>query len=235
VQYRLLTAFRGLFAGVKYEHRKSTLGDYVASFLYEDLVDLGHSQRLLDRVNSGRAALNTANKTVGKSARRGDGTFGEVVPGVATVVVPDFTVPRARIASLEIGTETKILAKAMIKQIDRVINDLRAQSEEFKKCNPRAICVALIGVNGSDYYESYEGTRSFRTDGKVQKHPAQESSQARQRLLANVQDSYDELLILPFSARNVPPYDFAWENESELKVQYAAALSRISREYDSRF
>lgn len=53
--YRLLDAFRRLFDGVKYEHRKSNLGDYVASFLYEDLLALGRSPKLMERIHAARA------------------------------------------------------------------------------------------------------------------------------------------------------------------------------------
>ncbi len=173
MQYQLLQAFRGLFEAKKYEHRKSNLGDYVASFLYEDLFDLGTSSKLVDRISNRRAAVNTANVTVGKHARRGDGTFGEVVPGVSAVVLPGFSVARGRIALTEIGAETKILAKAMIKQIDRVVNDLRTQVSHFKAGSPRAICVGIVGVNHAAQYLSFEGAREFLTDGREYKHPAQ--------------------------------------------------------------
>ena len=51
-----------------------------------------------------------------------------------------FSVARGPVATIEIGVETKILAKAMIKQIDRVIGDLIRQTEEFKRRGGRAIC-----------------------------------------------------------------------------------------------
>lgn len=235
MQHRLPGAFRALFDGTKYEHRRSHLGDYVASFLYEDLLALGRSPKLVQRTGAGIAAVNAANVTVGRSARRGDGTFGEVVPGVATVLVPDFAVPRARIASVEIGAETKILAKAMIKQIDRVTNDLRTQVAHFKTSNPRAICVGLVGVNRATKYLSFEGRRKFPTDGRKYKHPVQEADDAERRLLALAAPAFDEFIILRFEATNAPPYPFAWADEAELKVEYAAALARISREYEARF
>jgi hypothetical protein len=235
VQYRLLEAFRSLFDGVKYEHRKSTLGDHVASFLYEDLVALARSPKLLQRVREGIAGVNAANVTVGRSARRGDGTFGEIVPGIAAVVVPGYVVPRGRIASVEIGAETKILAKAMIKQIDRVVNDLTTQVTHFKASNPRAICIAIVGVNHAAEYLSFEGTRTFPTDGRRYKHPVQEAAEATSRLVARAQPAFDEFVILPFEATNSPPYPFAWRNEQETRIEYGAALARISREYESRF
>lgn len=232
---KLLDAFRGLFEGTKYAHRKSNLGDYVASFLYEDLIELARSAKLADRVRTARAAVNVANVAVGKPARRGDGTFGEVVPGVATIVVPKFVVPRGRIASIEIGVETKILAKAMIKQIDRVIGDLQRQSAQFKTSNSRAICVGIVGVNYAENYLSFEGSREFPTDGRKYKHPIQEAPDAEERLLRLARPAFDEFLVLGFRATNSPPYPFEWKDASETQVEYSAALARISREYETRF
>ena len=63
----------------------------------------------------------------GVAARRGDGTFGEIIPGEAPILDQGYLVARGPIATVEIGVEVKILAKATIKQIDRVINDLRNQ------------------------------------------------------------------------------------------------------------
>lgn len=235
MEYKLLGAFRELFEGTKYEHRKSNLGDHVASYLYEDLVDLGRSQKLVARVRECRGAVNTANVAVGKQARRGDGTFGEVVPGVATVAVPGFLVPRGRIASIEIGAETKILAKAMIKQIDRVSGDLVRQVEQFKKNNPRSICVGIVGINRAAQYLSFEGAREFPTDGKKYKHPIQEATEAELRLNRDVRGAFDEFIVLRYGATNQAPFPFVWANEPETKVEYAASLTRISTEYEVRF
>jgi len=234
LEYRLLSAFQSLFQGVKYEHRKSQLGDYVASFLFEDMLALGHSKKLAERVTAGRAALNTSNVTVGKSARRGDGTFGEVVPGLPALTVAGFVIPRSRIAAVEIGVETKILAKAMIKQIDRVINDLCTQTVHFRNSNPDAICVALIGVNHAEQYISFEGSRKFATDGRKHKHPAEEALEAESRLMDSARGAFDEFVLLRFSATNFKPYAFRWVNEEETKVEYAASLARLCREYGVR-
>jgi hypothetical protein len=40
VEFALLRTFRQLFEGTRYKHRDSSLGDLVASQLYEDLVTL---------------------------------------------------------------------------------------------------------------------------------------------------------------------------------------------------
>jgi hypothetical protein len=81
---------------------------------------------------------------------------------------------------------------------------------------------------------SYEGDRSYRTDGGKYKHPIQEAEQAHTRL-AVVAPQYDEFLILKYRACNEPPYPFEWVNEKETRLVYGAALIRISNEYQSRF
>ena len=45
-EYGLLKAFRSLFDGKQYFHRDSSLGDWVASYLYEDLYKLDKSNSL---------------------------------------------------------------------------------------------------------------------------------------------------------------------------------------------
>lgn len=110
--YRLLTEFAGLFTGKAYLHRNSGLGDWVAMQLYEDLVALGKSEKLAKRVESQEWAVNRANKRIGIKARRGDGTFGELVPGETPITDVGFAVSTGIIATVEIGTEVKILLRA---------------------------------------------------------------------------------------------------------------------------
>ena len=129
--YQLFDAFQSLFVGEAYLHRKSNLGDQVAMRLYEDLHALGRSKKFVSRVDQGSSVLNTQNRRHGIKARRGDGSFGEIVPGVEAIRDPGFAVGRGPIATIEIGIEVKILMKAMIKQIDRVINDLKGQADAF--------------------------------------------------------------------------------------------------------
>ncbi len=164
--YRLLTEFENLFNGHPYRHRDSSRGDFVAMHLYEDLVVLNKSTKLRSRVRSREWALNTANKRQGVKARRGDGTFGEIVPGEVAITDPGFQVSRGKVATVEIGTEVKILAKAMIKQIDRVIGDLQKQVAHFRRGSGTPICVAIVGINHAQYCTSYEGIRAFKTDGR---------------------------------------------------------------------
>ncbi|MER3631968.1 MAG: hypothetical protein C4325_07265 [Blastocatellia bacterium] len=129
--------------------------------LFEDLVTLGRSSKLVTRVQQPSRAVNAANLAQGIRSRRGDGTFGEAVPGANIVVVPGYHVGRGPVATIEIGVEVKILHKAMIKQIDRVINDLSNQARQFRCGGNLAICVALIGINHAAYAVSYEGQRAF--------------------------------------------------------------------------
>ena len=129
--FTLLKGFRELFEGTRYKHRDSSLGDRVASYLYEDLVAVSKSARLADRVQRKERVVNLANQAVGRKSRRGDGTLGELVPTAVAVTEHGLLVARGETANIEIGAETKILAKAMIKQIDRVIGDLIRQVEEF--------------------------------------------------------------------------------------------------------
>lgn len=232
---RLLDTFRSLFEGKPYLHRKANLGDLVAVEFYEDLVSLAKSERLVKRIATHDRVVNLKNVSVGRSARRGDGTLGELVPSTTAMVEKGYLVARGPAANIEIGLETKILAKAMIKQIDRVIGDLQRQVEMFKKQGGNPICIGLVGINFSDQYTSYEGAREYRTDGRKYKHPIQEAAEAESRLVAHVGPAVYDLLILPFRATNESPYPFAWQNYDKLKEQYNAMLVRVSREYDQRF
>lgn len=204
-------------------------------FLFEDLRRLNRSAALSERIDEGSRVLNTANKRVGIVSRRGDGSFGELVPVAVAVREEGFSVSRGELSSIEIGAETKILAKAMIKQIDRVIGDLIRQVDEFKKVgNP--ICVGIVGINFAPLYVSFEGDRSFPTDGTARfKHPSQEAEAAILRLVRLAQPSFDEFLILRFKASNVAPYPFEWVDEQRTLLEYSALLARVSRLYQQRF
>ena len=144
-EFRLLAEFRRLFEGQVYRHRASNQGDFVAIHLYEDLVTINRSQRYTDAVLNRRdRVLNVQNRRRGVRARRGDATFGEIIPGEAPVIEPGYSVSRGPIATVEIGIEVKILAKAMIKQIDRVINDLCNQVTQFRRGGGNPICASAV-------------------------------------------------------------------------------------------
>lgn len=236
-EYRLLTEFRRLFEGKIYKHRDSSQGDFVAMHLYEDLIAIDRSPKLIEAtVHRKDRVLNAQNKRRGVAARRGDGTFGEIIPGETAITDPGYLVPRGPIATVEIGIEVKILAKAMIKQIDRVITSLRDQVVQFKRGGGHPICVALIGINQAESTIGYEGDRPFPTTGKQGfLHPFQEAAEAERRLRAEAAPEYDEFVVLRFKATNGPRYPFEWADYNETRLDYGAALSRLSARYQQRF
>jgi hypothetical protein len=236
-EYRLLTEFSRIFEGKAYKHRSSNQGDFVAMHLYEDLVAINRSPKLIDSaINRKDRVLNVQNRRHGVTARRGDGTFGELIPGEEAITDDGYLVARGPISTVEIGVEVKILAKAMIKQIDRVINDLRNQVVQFKRGGGNPICVAIIGINHAESTVGYEGERPFPTTGKSGfLHPCQEGPEAERRLRAEAGPEYDEFLPLLFKATNAPPYPFFWVDYDRTRLDYAAALSRICSRYQQRF
>jgi hypothetical protein len=234
-KYTLLRTFRGLFEGKPYLHRKSNLGDLVASQLYEDLVAINKSAKLVERVTRHERVVNVRNIMTGKPGRRGDGTFGELVPAAVAVIEKGLLVARGPVATIEIGAETKILAKAMIKQIDRVITDLLNQVTQFRRGGGNPICVGFIGINFAEQYVSFEGRKRWPTDGKKYKHPLQEAAQAEQRLNDKARSAFDEFQLLRFRATNAKPYPFAWVDLRMTEMEYSALLTRVSREYERRF
>lgn len=236
IEYRLLKEFRKLFEEVKYEHRRSNLGNFVAMHLYEDLFAIDKSEKYVLAVSTMSRVLNAQNERKGIEARRGDGTLGELIIGEEPLIDPGYRVARAPLATVEIGVEVKILSKAMIKQIDRVQSDLAHQVDNFRHRagSSQPICVGIVGINYAPVTTSYEGERSYRTDGVKYKHPIQEAEQARRRL-ANVAHLYDEFLILKYRASNEEPFPFKWVNRKETTQEYGAALIRIGNEYQRRF
>lgn len=232
--FRLLEQFAATFQGRPYLHRNANLGNRIADLLYEDLFGLAASGSFNERVSTWSRVLNPKNISPGIAARRGDGSFGELVPGAAPIASAAFVVARGPTANTEIGAEVKILSKAMIKQIDRVISDLCGQATHFKRKSPRAITIGVVGINFAPAYTSYEGDRNYPTDGKRYPHPAQEAPRAEQRLRV-ADDCFDELVLLGFIARNQAPFDFRWVSEQRTREAYGAALLRIARLYEERF
>ena len=235
MSYRLLAEFRKLFEGVKYRHRDSTQGDRVASYLFEDLLTLARSQKFVTAVTSKSRVINTRNLRVGKKARRGDGTFGERVPNVAAVQAPGMAVAFGEVATIEIGAEVKVLAKAMRKQLDRVCTDLINQVSEFKKHGDKPLCVGIVGVNWANVYTSFEGRKAWPTDGKKYPHPFQETKEVERDLFDRVSQKFDELLFFRFRATNQRPFSFSWVDQAQTEKEYGAALIRISVKYESQF
>src|ERR1700757_3848282 len=97
--FALLRAFRDLFQGTRYLHRDSSLGDKVASYLYEDLYTLHKSHRLRERIDAHERVLNVQNRTIGIARRRGDGTFGELVPASGATREAGYSVGRGPVAT----------------------------------------------------------------------------------------------------------------------------------------
>jgi hypothetical protein len=236
-EFRLLVEFKRIFDGRVYRHRASNQGDFVAIHLYEDLVTINRSERYIDAVLHRRdRVLNVQNRRRGVGARRGDATLGEIIPGEIAVTDPGYFVARGPIATVEIGVEVKILAKAMIKQIDRVTNDLCNQVTQFRRGGGNPICVAVVGINHAESAVGYEGDRPFPTTGKAGfPHPIQEAPEAERRLREHAQPAFDEFLILRFRATNAPPFPFDWVDYDSTRLDYAAALTRISARYQQRF
>ncbi len=210
MSYRLLDSFQTTFQGKRYIHRDSSRGDFVAIHLYEDLHTVARSALYRRRVDAKERVLNIKNR------RRGE-------------------VGRGELATVEIGVEVKILAKAMIKQIDRVIGDLVKQVAHFRRGAGTPICVGVVGINSALVCTRYEGARKFTTDGKKHKHPFQEAAEAEARLIAQAKPSFDEFLVLRYRATNAKPYGFEWVDLPATELDYGAILTRISREYDRRF
>jgi hypothetical protein len=82
----------------------------------------------------------------------------------------------------------------------------------------------------------YEGDRPFPATGTGGfLHPFQEAPEAERRLRAQAADEFDEFLVLRFRATNEGSFPFAWAAYTETRLDYAAALARISATYQQRF
>lgn len=235
---RLLDAFAGLFAGKRYLHRASNLGDRIAVEVYEDLYELARSSKYRDCIDTMRRGVGPQNKAVTlQRMRRGDGTLGELLDPKSARRISGYAVARGAIATIDCGVEVKILNKAMIKQIDRVVNDLEKQVANWKSVARHAVSLAVIGINRASQTVGYEGDRAYRTDGAGHKHPLQEADAAEGHIARRIVERgiYDEVLILRYAATNEEPYPFTWHNEAETERAYRAALIRLSNAIQERF
>jgi hypothetical protein len=234
--FLLLERFRALFEGTKYVHRDSSLGDSVAVYLTEDLYALHKSQRLDSRIEKAERVQNIQNKRRGINARRGDGTFGELIPGAMPIQEEGYKVARGPIATVEIGVEVKILCKAMVRQIDRVMQNMEDQVKQFRLGGGQPLSVCIVGINHAQEYVSYEGDREWPTTGRGRhKHPYQEAAEVEARIKARVASQYDDVLFLRFRATNMTPFKFEWLNGPETELDYGAVLTRTIRGYEQRF
>jgi len=230
--YKLLDTFQELFDGKIFKHRASTQGDTVAIQFYEDIYHLNRSPKYIDRVTRGLAVVNRENRRHGVKARRGDGSFGEIIPHETAMSEEGYVVQRGPIATIEIGIEVKIIQKAMIRQIDRVINDLKGQVQQFKAKKGTPITIGVVGVNRAQAYVSYEGDTQWPTTGVGRhKHPYQEADETISRLGSLAAPHFDEFLILEFIATNSAPFPFTWVNPVKTQRDYGAILVRVSNHY----
>lgn len=232
---KLMQHLAGVFRGKVYRHRSSTVGDRLSRWLFEDLYDLGRSKPYIERVDRYEAVVNRPNTVTGRSGRRGDGTFGERIATSPALTAEGRHVAEAEIATLQVGVEVKILATAMIKQIDRVIGDMNKQASQFRATTPSAITIGLVPINHATTYRSYEGERYFDKPGKTGPAPAIEAKEAKSRIERYVRPNYDELIFFDFRATNMEPFPFEWVNEAATRNEYVAALQRIAQQYDTRF
>jgi hypothetical protein len=232
--FKLLGAFKGLFHEQVYKHRISTLGNIVATHLYEDLLDHGGSEKLISRVSSGDCVVNISGSTRGVKARRGDGTFGALVPGTDAIKVPGLAVLQGMVALTHIGAEFKIVATAHLKQIDRVLQDLTGSAVSLREKSPSAITVGFAAVNYSERWTGMEGTRSFPVIRKP-RQAIQQAEETSRRLLEIARPTFDEFVLLKFRATNEAPFPFEWLNPSGTASDYGAALVRLGALYERRF
>ncbi len=233
-KFALLRQFEATFRNGPYIHRNSQLGNRIADCMYEDLYAIGMSPKFNEGVDARTHVLNPKGISPGIHARRGDGSFGDLIPGAKSRVVPGFVVARGPTADVEIGAEVKILAKSMIKQIDRVIGDLGRQANEFHQKSRSALTVGIVGINFAEQYVSHEGERRYPTTGvSGNLHPAQEAHAAEREIL-HAADAYDEFIQLGFRAANEPPYDFEWVNEQRTRDDYASRLVRLLKAYSAQ-
>jgi hypothetical protein len=227
--------FKRAFEGVIYRHRDNSIGNKIVEYLYEDL-HAHAGPKLSERIEGHSRVLNPKNESPGIRARHGDGSFGVIVPGFEPIIEEGYRVARGPTATVEIGTEIKIIAKAMSKNIGRTMSVLRDQAKDFKNKSPDAITVGIVGVNHAPEYVSYEGERSYATTGKGDaRHPIQEAPATVERLHRDVESAFDEFLVIRFSATNISPYPFAWVDERATRQQYGAMVARVLSEYERRF
>lgn len=229
-KYRLLQGFRSVFEGVSYKHRDSTIGNRIGRALFEDLLYHNVSAAYREHVRNGRCVVSLGGGIHGRLIRRNDSIFGLPPAGVMGVRRQSgLEVFEGPVAEPRVGCEVKILAKAQLKQIDRVISDLDNFATRMKRLNERCINVAIVGVNHESNYLGHEGERTFR--GKL----GREEPRTTIGRLGVLREVYDELLILGFKATNQPPYPFGWLDTKMVELDYASALTRVGERYQERF
>jgi hypothetical protein len=72
---------------------------------------------------------------------------------------------------------------------------------------------------------------AWPTTGGRHKHPYQEADETISRVQSLAAPSFDEFLILQFSATNSPPYPFSRVDPRKTAMDYGAALARVSSKF----
>lgn len=239
--YRLLNAFASLFQNGPYNPRSPIQGDRIAAELFDDLLSIAPGvlprSKYEQRVRAGSRIVNPKNRTVGLNGRRGDGTFGALLPQTQPIWLPTSAVGRGRNAYVEIGCEVKVLATAQQRQAPRVQSDLKHQVAHFnsRKSTRTPITIGIVGVNHAEQFSSRIGNVVTTTNGVgSRRHPYQEAAAATQ-IVQQAAPLYDELLIVDYNATNDPPYPFTFAQQLTLIANYSALLARVIAEYDNRF
>ncbi len=228
--YHLLQAFREAFEGTVYKHRISTTGNKIGRELFEDLFRHLVSPLYVDNVRTGACVVSRGGGIHGKLIRRSDSVFGRPPAGLpGKKGTPEYAVVEGTVAEPRVGCEVKILAKAQLKQIDRVINDLEGFALRMKRLNKKCINIAVVGVNHEPNYVGFEGVREFRHRLREDEPPVVMNR------LAVLATSYDEVLLLSFKATNQLPFPFSWGGARKVELDYASVLTRVGERYQERF
>jgi hypothetical protein len=140
------------------------------------------------------------------------------------------------IATVEIGIEVKALAKAMIKQIDRVISDFVTKS--FSSNAAAAIRFALPSselTTRRAQWATKESAGFLQQESRASCIPARKRPKPSAGSSPRPHRISMSFLVLRFTATNKPPFPFDWLDYNDTRLDYAAALSRISARYQQRF
>jgi hypothetical protein len=195
------------------------------------------SGKLVSRISALQVVLNPKNKTYNLAQRRGDGTLGLILvdPNNPVSYTEGSSIPRAMNTNVQIGAELKIVSAAQIRQIGRVISDIKDQGRQFKDRASHVvpITIAIAAVNEASAYASYEGERITTTGSGRTKHPSQEAAETRKRLGEQLQNTVDQLIVLRYAATNMPPYPFEWVDLPNLERAYSNLLTWVANEYES--
>jgi len=143
-----------------------------------------------------------------------------------------FAVCEGLVADARVGCEVKIIAKDPLSQVDRVISDLANFAGRVRRVNSQSVSVAMVGMNLSRAIPSATKVNETYEDKELRGH---EALAATRKIEEQLREVYDELLILPFEATNIPPLPFAWATTPRVELEYGSALTRIGERYQARF